>query len=270
MNGEVLVIAMDTLGFEETAMRYQKTKCPLPIIHLPGVKTTESIRATCTSWCELFATDTLIGCYYAHRSAWQYLLARPAINFLVVLEEDAHFSADFSTKLINDVLPLCTWYDFIAIGNLISGKDLPNIKPWEHLLHFAATMNAIPVGRLYKIKLLFGTHGYIITRQGAQILNKHLQKPGGHIDSGITSLINQHLIEAVGVRPSLVFQAEFQKSSQSDCVLPDTISIDEPPLEWMLGTKQLRLLDLTMTTGDLIQVGIMTSILLIAMTIKQC
>lgn len=102
-------------------------------------------------------TRGAIGCAMSHRAIWIQIRDDPMLNSALILEDDIEMNDDFVSKFntYKKYVPLN--YDIIYLGYHLASIDssLENV-------------NAIFV----KLKKVYGTFGYIVTKQGAEKLLK--------------------------------------------------------------------------------------------------
>ena len=258
MNIGILIISLSPDRFHNVSERVRSICCDFPIIHVPGIVPTDSE----LSKYHRTIPKSQIGCFLAHLSAWSVCLSSTHDSFLI-LEDDVYFTGNFVDSLLISNTTLST-YDMYVLGNLIAGKHVSDILLHEQLIHLVGS-GRLCTGKdgLYKVGHLYGTHAYMINKKGAEKLRSLLPEPVGHIDMCITQCIKKGLLNVVGLRPSTVYQGDFSTSSQSTCS-GNSKMIDEPPIGWMLGAKQLRVPAHEFTTMDIIGILLVVIIIVVA------
>lgn len=223
MNNHAIFILSLTKSRFNTIKNKFTTK--LPIFHIQGIiASTEDRRKMCNFKCKHFATNALIGIGLAHRQMWKL-----AQNFdkVLIVEDDIEVTDEFDE---NKILNLLDSFDLVVFGNILSGKETHSF--FDRLIYFIfSSGNYIESGKLYSIKMLWGTHGYAINKQTAYSLQQELQLITGHVDYEIATICKKNIITSTGIRPSLVFQNDFCSSAQSICTIQQG-GIDSIPFKY--------------------------------------
>lgn len=231
----VLIISLHKERYDAIVKKYRKIGGVFQTIHVPGVLvTTKQRNENCSKICRFLCSDSLVGCSLAHQTAWS--LALKYNDDVFIYEDDIEFHSHFNEQ---QALHLLKQTDFVALGNMISGHK--NISLIDHLLHITQTGTLIDISQTnsYNIKWLNGTHGYLISPQCAQKLCNLLKTINGHIDREISNLFIKHKLNGIGIRPSMVSQAQFSQSTQSQSQSKD--QIDNPGIAYKLNFTCLQI-----------------------------
>ncbi|GAA0800542.1 glycosyltransferase family 25 protein [Psychrobacter piscatorii] len=147
---------------------------------------------------QLFGRELLlgeIGCALSHKKIYQKIVDEN-IPYAVILEDDAIFDRDFSIVVKNIMAAPLSW-ELILLGHYKS--NLKGLKSPISLWHRHRITSKFLLGRL--VDFGFGTHGYMITIEGAKKLIAALDviyKPIDHYTS------NSNIINVYGLSPTVV------------------------------------------------------------------
>lgn len=246
----VFGITMTNKGFCQLKQRYTQTKCPFPLERIQGVTITPSDRTNkSTSLCALTCPDSKIGIFLAHRQIWQKIATQCLPG--LILEEDVRFSKDFTKRLNDEALPWLKTKELVLLGNFIVGQPKAKIPVVQRcFLALSTGGRKFPEGQSsYTPTWVFGSHGYLLTPASAQKLLNLFPLVNRHVDRALWIAIRNKHLTSVALRPSLVWQADFAKSSQ---ITPsakkfmkatDSSRGNQPDMvdfQWAFGVHQLR------------------------------
>jgi GR25 family glycosyltransferase involved in LPS biosynthesis len=231
----VFVVSLSGDTFAEVAKKYKSAGGKFAVFHVPGVLATQQDRDEhCSKTCRLFCTNSLVGCFLAHREVWKRIAQSNDVGF--VYEDDVEFVA-----LDEDaVLEALRTRDFVAHGYMDNMKNNPFLQCVAFLVtgkwHDSKSKN-------FDITMLWGAHAYAIT---AQTAHKFLQLSKGkdihtQVDPQISEWIQNKEIKATALRPVQVIQNQFERSTQSNSTTTRKIADGQVPLSYLLGFAKLRL-----------------------------
>ncbi len=153
---------------------------------------------------------SIIGCFLAHLKAWENFLTESDNELGLFFEDDVTFTKDFKIRLDEAIenLPQHYEYDYLSLGYFGEwkfGKDYIN----KLALKTTLTLHSEEHINLYwkKPTIALGTHAYILTRNGAEKLYKHLKNNiSDHIDVCINQLHLDNIINILVLRNRIAFQ----------------------------------------------------------------
>lgn len=187
----VFVINMDN-----DSHRLQNITKQLDDLHIPferfsaingsTIKKHEKIDNLCSQIC----TDGIKGCAISHITLWKFVIDNNLSNALI-LEDDAVFIDDFTSKFISFYESVPKDYDIIQLGCVFgcnTGINASNI-----VNNIEQITNMIPTSEQFynKLNYISGTHAYIISNKGAKILYNNISLKT-HLDVQITTLIKPY------------------------------------------------------------------------------
>lgn len=226
----VLIISLDEEKYQNVVSKYKAAGGKYKTKKIDGVLATNEQRLKfCDSGCKLFCSDSLVGIFLAHRRAWVEALKHDSC---FIYEDDIIFQPNFhETK----PLELLASNDIVALGNMSCGRN--NITLMEHLVHWIQSGSKIDTSQhdQYDLKWMYGAHGYAISSRSALKLLRLVKVINHHVDKCMTRLLEKNILKGVGMRPSMVSQAQFNKSTQSAMNVEGLSSPDKPNIDYLLG-----------------------------------
>ena len=171
-----------------------KNECGLNPVYIEGVNgkklTYNQIKENTSSLYEQFGPKSAIGCAMAHIKAWKQFLSTTD-EMCIIFEDDVVFEPNFSKKLkvIFDNLPKD--FDLSFLGCVYcQSKNNKKINKYFSKPIFAS-----------------GTHAYIISRKGAEILLYYIDKKiNDHIDRIIMTLYYNNKIVVYSLNNLIAYQ----------------------------------------------------------------
>jgi len=195
MNLPTLVINLD-----KDTERLAQARAQLDsFIRVPAILGSKATKDESTRMCNLFCTDSMIGCMLSHIKCWKYIVDHK-LPFAIILEDDFILDqSDFynkTKKLINNTPK--DW-DIILLGCFFCNQDNNDIMS-------KFIMNIItPSGKsqqkvnnlVYKPKTWSGAHAYVLNLEGAKKLLNALPKASYHVDMELSRLSNLELYAVI-------------------------------------------------------------------------
>ena len=139
-----------------------------------GKETSKSgIKSNTSFICNKLCTYSTIGCAMSHKKIWEMILKEDTSeqNMFMVLEDDIVFQENFQIKLKKVLEKVPDDFDVLYLGQFFSNYD--NKYNWfTRMIHsFLGHRKHEKINDLiYKPNCPMGTHGYIVSRKGAQKL----------------------------------------------------------------------------------------------------
>lgn len=194
MNIPTLVINLD----KDTVNLAQAKSQLNSFIRIPAVLGSTAKKESSTLFCQLFCTDSMIGCMLSHIKCWQYIVDQN-IPYAIILEDD--FVLDQSTfyQKVNQLISNTpkNW-DVILLGCFLCDE-----KENDLIAKFFMSIHA-PFGKrrpindfVYKPKTWSGTHAYVLNINAAKKLLYSLPRASYHVDYEMSKLENLNLYAAV-------------------------------------------------------------------------
>ncbi|KAJ1977472.1 hypothetical protein H4R35_002287 [Dimargaris xerosporica] len=160
----------------------------------------EAVRADPKLWPpeRSWMRDSQIACWKSHMRIFEAMEQDPALETVLILEDDIDIDYDFAFKsqLALDALRNEEW-DMLYLGHCsgFEGKADKLVNKSANLFHAA-----YPVC----------SHGYAITRRGAKKLLQQLSKPLAPFDIMVVGLNEHHTANIFSIQPPLITQYHFQ------------------------------------------------------------
>lgn len=143
-----------------------------------------------------------IGCCASHREVWQKQIDQ-GLKYVLVLEDDARFDLDKLYQLATNWSHLPA-FEFLHLGwEYYAGYGEQTIEKVE--------IDALP--NLWKGDGMWLTHAYILSLQGAKILEERTRVQNNGLD-GMTSVIQSDML-AYGFKPSIASQETVDRKIRS-------------------------------------------------------
>jgi glycosyl transferase family 25 len=134
-------------------------------------------------------TRGAVGCYLSHLYIWKKI-AESDKNFGLIFEDDVLIATDFLSRLQTGLTQVPSDWDIYMCGIMCIKCDIKT--------------NYIKVDRFW------GTHGYFIKKESAEILYNELNKLiNKQIDADLSLLIKYGKIKMYGINPIIVAQGNF-------------------------------------------------------------
>ena len=244
----VLIISLHKERYESIVEKYKAAGGKYETIHVPGVLVSKTQRnENCSNMCRFFCSDSLVGCFLAHRNAWEIALK---YDETFIYEDDIEFQSHFNEAIALEMLKN---NDVVALGNMSGGKVVSNLGFFDDLVHFAHVGSSIDISDTYKysLKFLFGLHGYLISSKSAQKILELLPVINEHVDQGFTNLFHKKLLKGIGIRPSMVSQGHFSQSTQSTTSSKVDVP-DRPGVMYLLNYTELQIGSVKISSVQLI------------------
>lgn len=192
---------------------------PIRIPAVYGAKLSDNERREQTThFCYNFCTASMIGCWLSHKKCWEYIVENN-IDRCLILEDDAIFIDDFSSKLEKVMKDVPSDWDVLLLGTVLSCSPnncgmLSKIADFLKSLYIRPSISKEKItDNIYRPSVFTGTQAYLITKEGAIKLLKLLSLADGHVDIGIAS--KSQNIKLYSTSPSLVIQnAKASKTTQ--------------------------------------------------------
>ena len=143
-----------------------------------------------------------IGCCASHREVWQKQIDH-GLEYVLVLEDDARFDLDKLYQLTTNWRQLPA-FEFLHLGwEYYAGYGKQTIEKVE--------IDGLP--NLWKGDGMWLTHAYILSLQGAKILEERTRVQNNGLD-GMTSVIQSEML-AYGFKPSIASQETVDRKIRS-------------------------------------------------------
>jgi glycosyl transferase family 25 len=131
-------------------------------------------------------TRGAVGCYLSHLSIYKKLI-KSKLKYSIVFEDDSIMAADFYERLLYGLSVIPDDWDILLLGVMCLKCDIKK----DYI----------------KINRFWGTHGYIVKKEGAIKLIEYMDKPiSKQIDADISLLIKRGLINVYAINPIIVAQ----------------------------------------------------------------
>jgi glycosyl transferase family 25 len=131
-------------------------------------------------------TRGAVGCYLSHMGIYKKLLASNN-KYTIIFEDDSIMASDFYERLLYGINVIPDDWDILLLGVMCLKCDIKK----DYI----------------KINRFWGTHGYIVRREGAYKLVEYLDKPmSKQIDADLSLLIKRGLLNVYGINPIIVAQ----------------------------------------------------------------
>ena len=143
-----------------------------------------------------------IGCCASHREVWQKQIDQ-GLEYVLVLEDDARFDVEKLNQLSTNWRQLPA-FEFLHLG-------------WEYYAGYGEqTIEKVEIDGLpniWKGDGMWLTHAYILSLQGAKILEERTRVQNNGLD-GMTSVIQSDM-HAYGFKPSIASQETVDRKIRS-------------------------------------------------------
>ena len=201
---QVYVVSLKDSIDRQNSITTQCEKLDISPVFIDAVNGKDLSNSEVSQYCnqkkakQLFGRELLlgeIGCALSHKKIYQKIVDEN-IPYAVILEDDAIFDRDFSIVVKNIMAAPLSW-ELILLGHYKS--NLKGLKSPISLWHRHRITSKFLLGRL--VDFGFGTHGYMITIEGAKKLIAALDviyKPIDHYTS------NSNIINVYGLSPTVV------------------------------------------------------------------
>ncbi len=131
-------------------------------------------------------TRGAVGCYLSHLSIYKKLI-QSNYKYSIIFEDDVIMAADFYERLLYGLTVIPDDWDILLLGVMCLKCDIEK----DYI----------------KINRFWGTHGYVVKKEGAVKLIEYLDKPlSKQIDADMSLLIKRGLIKVYGINPIIVAQ----------------------------------------------------------------
>lgn len=131
-------------------------------------------------------TRGAVGCYLSHMAIYKKLIASD-YKYSIVFEDDVIMASDFYERLLYGLTVIPDDWDILLLGVMCLKCDIEK----DYI----------------KINRFWGTHGYVVRKEGAKKLIEFLDKPlSKQIDADLSLLIKRDLIKVYGINPIIVAQ----------------------------------------------------------------
>lgn len=131
-------------------------------------------------------TRGAVGCYLSHLSIYKKLI-QSNYKYSIIFEDDVIMASDFYERLLYGLTVIPDDWDILLLGVMCLKCDIEK--------------NYIKINRFW------GTHGYVVKKEGAKKLVEYLDKPlSKQIDADMSLLIKRGLIKVYGINPIIVAQ----------------------------------------------------------------
>jgi GR25 family glycosyltransferase involved in LPS biosynthesis len=131
-------------------------------------------------------TRGAVGCYLSHMSIYKKLI-ESNLKYSIIFEDDVIMAADFYERLLYGLSVIPNDWDMLLLGVMCLKCDIEK--------------DYIVINRFW------GTHGYVVKKEGAVKLIEYLDKPlSKQIDADMSLLIKRGLIKVYGINPIIVAQ----------------------------------------------------------------
>ena len=155
-----------------------------------------------------FMPKSAIGCAISHIMLWEKLLASSDEKMLI-LEDDVIFAQkpeEFKYFLGKSLENVPSDFDLLYLGCFFCSPKKNKFSKLYHPISYNKKYEVVNEF-INKPKIIFATHAYIISRNGADKLLRYLkQKIATHIDFSIQQISNKGNIIAYVTNPILIYQ----------------------------------------------------------------
>lgn len=168
---QVYVVSLKDSIDRQNSITTQCEKLDISPVFIDAVNGKDLSNSEVSQYCnqkkakQLFGRELLlgeIGCALSHKKIYQKIVDEN-IPYAVILEDDAIFDRDFSIVVKNIMAAPLSW-ELILLGHYKS--NLKGLKSPISLWHRHRITSKFLLGRL--VDFGFGTHGYMITLEGAK------------------------------------------------------------------------------------------------------
>lgn len=190
------------------------------------------IKQKTSTFCNIFCSYGMIGCWLSHYYLWQYIVDNNLDNVLV-LEDDAEPVDGFDEKLDMLLKKVPENYDLVYLGCFGSCDDIGDdiVKVLFGKQNKKVFINRKESDEFMIPSLPLGTHAYIISYSGAKKLlkNKELKKVRYHVDYSLSKYIypDKSFLMYACKKP-LIMQ-------ENDVNTSDLLSNDHPILNYAMS-----------------------------------
>lgn len=151
---------------------------------------------------EYFITPGHVGCILSHLMLWNVLLTQPEEEFLII-EDDVQLCDDFFEKFVKFKLELSSDWEFVSVGWLpITGYD---------------ESNTVKISDNIAIRMIEGTHAYMVKKSALKTLIETNQLAWSHIDIQISKKSFPKLVH-YSFEPSLISQRSIKNVEETTWV----------------------------------------------------
>lgn len=168
----------------------------------------EEISETFDLYCSEYCRKSVIGCAMAHILLWREI-AEGSEEHVIILEDDAKFSRDFSENIVYERVVEAGKFDILLLGCL-HGCGNNDAFVVSHLYRRHDSHEVVPLSEnIVKTGFFGGTQGYVLSRNGATKLLRHIEKEPvwNHIDLYMDSMGKRGLLDIKVVKSPLVTQS---------------------------------------------------------------
>lgn len=147
-----------------------------------------------------------IGCACSHKKIWEEIIKNKYKNTLV-FEDDIMFSPNFEKYLNRALSNVPKDYNYLYLGILDNRESYIDIISNKFIRNIKRILDRDLFNYFFKkVRRMVGsTESYIVSYNGAEILNKNTTK-FGQIDRSISALIEQGKLSAYVIKPVLTRQ----------------------------------------------------------------
>ncbi|KAJ1656731.1 hypothetical protein IWQ61_003756 [Dispira simplex] len=142
--------------------------------------------------------DAQMACWKSHMRIYEDIVNDPKIQTALILEDDVDIDFDIANKaqMALDSAKSQDW-DMLYVGHCSGFEG-----------HKENELNA--TAHLYKAEYPVCSHGYMVSKQGAQKLLREMAVPRGPLDLHIVGLTKDHKINTLSLSPPLITQYHFE------------------------------------------------------------
>lgn len=200
------VITLDT---QDGRTRMQRMKSHLDALGIPftthyGIHgkhlSPDEVASVATKACGLMCTPSTIGCGASHAFVWKRVI-ETGVPYAIVLEDDAEFVGDAVRHLRYVIPQMPKDTDVLVLGSFASGTSSKPISP--------------PRQEVRRIGHFFGTHAYIVTRQGAYKLLEYAYPVKYHLDMTMSVLSVSDILNVYSLSSDIATQKGGESTSQN-------------------------------------------------------
>lgn len=177
---------------------------------------TTEINNNTTYLCSKLCTKSTIGIAMAHIKVWEQII-KSNDEYSIIFEDDVIFTPNFKYNLNVILDNLESDIDILYLGCLGCSESFNLFSTFGYMTNIINYNNKSNNTYLKKSLVSFGTHGYIISKNGAKNLIKYIKgRISNHIDFQIQELIKNKLINSYVVNNLLVYQTSTENLLSSN------------------------------------------------------
>lgn len=202
----VYVISLDTPGGRSRLqrMRHHLEDLGIPFTVQKGVHgahlTPDQVSSMASGVCGRVCTPSTIGCGASHALVWKRVL-ESGVPYAIVLEDDTEFVSD-AVRHIRYAIPRMPGdADVLVLGCFACGTSARPVQPSSQ--------------QIQRIGHFFGTHAYVVTRQGASKLLEYAYPVKYHLDMTMSVLSRSGILNAYSLSSDIAGQGGGEATSQN-------------------------------------------------------